>query len=457
MRIDKEHSAVILRVPLRSPLGSKRSPMGKMNSADLLGQVIEEVVTSAGIDPENIDCGYLGGTALCGRNGALQLGRLAVISGLQDKGKHISVVTESMLCGTSAKTTDSGANAVIVGGNRKHSKRIAIVGGVDNYNEKYFPVGSDMVPPQVNPENKKHVKRTIRNSVLKGIGGIFKGQGFKVDMPKLLAELIRPSLPRGLKKFTPMGPSGDWLAEKYKISKKRCNEFGELSHARMTDAVNRGRLKSQIVTIDTGAGYVDTDDCYRDTTTKTGLEKLRASFGRFGIHTPGTSSQDGVGACALLVANEARAEDLKLQPMARFIACAETAGDYGLGQLEQPLFAIPHVLELAGLSIEDIDLWEINEAFAAEVLFLLDELGIDINKVNVNGGAIAIGHPYGASGARLQCTLLHEMDRRAKEIQLSGSNEEIPKYGLAVLCVGLWQGIAEVFEYIPDQTIKPIN
>jgi acetyl-CoA acetyltransferase family protein len=234
------------------------------------------------------------------------------------------------------------------------------------------------------------------------------------------------------------GETAENVAEKYQISRKDQDEFALGSHQKALKAHEEGRLRDEIVPVElaqrNGAPLRHGKD--EGPRADTSLEKLAAlqpSFKKNGSVTAGNSSPLSDGAAALLVTTPEKAEQLKLKPMARVIASA-AAGVHpnymGIG----PIPATEKALKRAGLTIEQIDLIELNEAFASQVLACIRELGIDPKRLNVNGGAIALGHPLGCSGARLMTTLIHEMKKRGS------------RYGLATMCIGVGQGIATIVE-----------
>jgi acetyl-CoA C-acetyltransferase/3-oxo-5,6-didehydrosuberyl-CoA/3-oxoadipyl-CoA thiolase len=234
------------------------------------------------------------------------------------------------------------------------------------------------------------------------------------------------------------GETAENVAEKYHISREDQDKLALASHQKALQAQKEGRLKDEIVPVEIpqrkGAPLVyDKDEGPRADTTLEILAGLQPSFKKGGTVTAGNSSPLSDGAGALLITTPQKAEQLKLKPLARIVASA-TAGVHpnymGIG----PIPATQKVLKRAGLSIEQIDLVELNEAFASQVLACARELGIDLNKLNVNGGAIALGHPLGCSGARIMATLVHEMKRRGS------------RYGLATMCIGVGQGIATIVE-----------
>ncbi len=247
-----------------------------------------------------------------------------------------------------------------------------------------------------------------------------------------------------------MGLTAENLARKYEITREQADEFSVRSHRNAAAAIDGGRFKDEIVpftvstreleTDDKGRGKIrvretvfEVDEGVRRDTTVEGLGKLRPAFHVKGTVTAGNSSQTSDGAAAALVMSRERAEALGLQPMARFVAFA-TGGvapeEMGIG----PVVAIPKVLKIAGLKLEDIDLIELNEAFAAQALSVIKVLNLDLERLNVNGGAVALGHPLGCTGAKLTATLLYEMKRRKA------------RYGMVTMCVGGGMGAAGIFE-----------
>jgi acetyl-CoA acetyltransferase family protein len=239
-----------------------------------------------------------------------------------------------------------------------------------------------------------------------------------------------------------MGETAENVVERCGVSREDQDQFALESQRRWAAAQAAGRFADEVVPIEVPAGKgatttLEHDEHPRPETTLEQLAGLKPAFRRdaSGSVTAGNSSGINDGAAALLVTSEARASELGLRPMARMLASAVAGVDpatMGLG----PIPASRKALERAGLSVGDLDLAELNEAFAAQALPCMRELGLDPEKVNVNGGAIAIGHPLGASGARLVTTLLHELRRRGA------------RHGLATMCIGVGQGIASVWEAV---------
>jgi acetyl-CoA acyltransferase len=239
--------------------------------------------------------------------------------------------------------------------------------------------------------------------------------------------------------YTPMGITAENLAEKYKISREDQDKFAYESHMKAMRATDTGRFKDEIVPLTVrvdGKTITHTvDETIRRDTTLEALAQLKPVFREGGTVTAGNSSPLTDGASAVLLASKQKARSLGLKPMARFVSAA-AAGVcpeiMGIG----PVYAIPKALKKAKLSLKDIDLFEFNEAFAAQALAVIRELDLPMEKVNVNGGAIALGHALGSSGCRLLVTLVHEMPRRDAQ------------FGVVTMCVGGGQGMAAVFERV---------
>ena len=245
-----------------------------------------------------------------------------------------------------------------------------------------------------------------------------------------------------------MGLTAENLAQKYSISREEADEFSLRSHQKAFAAIQAGRFKDEIVPLNiktveldskgkrtTRESVFDTDEGPRADTSREALGKLRPAFHARGTVTAGNSSQMSDGAAAAVVMSSDRARELGLKPLARLVAFAVAGVSpdlMGIG----PVAAVPRALKIAGLTLDQIDLIELNEAFAAQALSVVKDLGIDQEKLNVNGGAIALGHPLGCTGAKLTATLLQEMRRRGS------------RYGMVTMCVGGGMGAAGIFESI---------
>lgn len=248
--------------------------------------------------------------------------------------------------------------------------------------------------------------------------------------------------------YMSMGHTAEEVASRYSVSREDQDAFAVRSHELAEKAIKEGRFIDEIVPIEVEQHFVDDnnqpqvkkfvfsmDEGVRPDTSVEGLSKLKPVFHVNGVVTAGNASQTSDGAAAVLVMDREEAEIQGLKPLAKFISFAVGGVPpevMGIG----PIVAVPKALGIAGLSIGDIDLWEINEAFASQALQVTRHLGIDINKVNVNGGAIALGHPLGATGAVLTLKLIHELKRQGK------------KYGVVTMCIGGGMGAAGVFEVL---------
>jgi acetyl-CoA acyltransferase len=245
-----------------------------------------------------------------------------------------------------------------------------------------------------------------------------------------------------------MGLTAEAVANEFKVSREEQDQFAFNSHQKALKALAEGKFDSQIVPLEVEYNFLDAnekiqtkktifkqDEGPRADTSVEGLAKLRPVFAQGGSVTAGNSSQMSDGAAFVMVMSEDMVKELGLEPVARLVSYA-TVGlaprIMGMG----PLYAIPKALDQAGLQLQDIDLFELNEAFASQSVAIMRELQMDASKVNVNGGAIALGHPLGCSGTKLTVQLLHEMEARKA------------KYGMVTMCVGTGQGAASVFEYL---------
>lgn len=245
-----------------------------------------------------------------------------------------------------------------------------------------------------------------------------------------------------------MGLTAEAVAKEYHVSREDQDAFSLKSHQKAIEAIKNGHLKDGIVPITVKENYlkdgkkletreyiVDTDEGPRADSSIEALSKLRPVFAADGVVTAGNSSQTSDGAAFVLVVSEKKLKELNLKPIARLVSYAVAGVPpriMGIG----PIYAIPKALEMAGLKKEDIDLFELNEAFASQSLAVIRELGLDEEKVNVNGGAIALGHPLGCTGAKLTVQVLNELKRKNK------------KYGMVTMCVGTGQGAAGIFELL---------
>jgi acetyl-CoA acetyltransferase family protein len=382
--------------------------------------VIKELMERAAIEPELIEDLYMGCTNQAGEDNR-NVARMAVL--LAGLPFSVAGVTINRLCASGLDAINQAARAIKCG-----EGDVMIAGGLESMSrapwsvpktERAFPWG-----------NVTMYDTTI---------------GWRYQNPK--TEEIIP--------LEGMGETAENIYDETGISREDQDAYALESQQRAAAAIESGRFKDEIVPVSIPQRrgdpvIVDTDEHPRiefDENNKvrviTTLEKLatlRPAFRKDGTVTAGTSSGINDGAAALLLMSEEKAKELNIQPMGRWVTSA-VAGVNPRTMGYGPIPATKKALARAGLTIDDIDLIELNEAFAVQALACIRELGFDMDKTNVNGGAIALGHPLGCTGARLMVTLLHEMRRRA----LSG---EQMRYGLATLCVGIGQGSTTIMEYI---------
>tara|TARA_B100001996_G_scaffold14303_1_gene11934 strand:- start:240 stop:1409 length:1170 start_codon:yes stop_codon:yes gene_type:complete len=287
------------------------------------------------------------------------------------------------------------------------------------------------------------------SKVKAGFGHIFVAGGIEsMSLIPMTGYKLAPSYKANLDNMNyhvGMGQTAEAVAEKYNISREASDQFSLESHTKAANAIDKGHFKDEIVPVTVEEVFVengkrvskshvvDTDEGVRRDTTLEALSKLRPAFKMGGIVTAGNSSQTSDGAAFVLVMSEEMVKQLGVKPIARMVTCTSGGVDplyMGIGPVE----AIPKALDQAGLKLSDIQQTELNEAFACQALAVIQEAGLDPSTVNVNGGAIALGHPLGCTGAKLTIQLLNEMKRRDQ------------KYGMVTACVGGGQGIAGIFE-----------
>jgi acetyl-CoA C-acetyltransferase len=394
--------AVILDA-LRTPIGRHGGVLATVRPDDLAAHVVRAAVERNALDPDSIDEIYMGCANQAGednRNVARMAGLLA--------GLPVGVpgVTVNRLCASGLEAAIQGSRHLEVG-----EADLVLAGGVESMTRSPWVMRK--------PEQ-----------------GFSRGNVELADTT-LGWRLVNPRMEE-LHSTESMGETGENVAERYEVSREDQDAFALESHRRATAAAAAGRFDEEIVTVDVPQRKgepvtVHADEGPRPDTTLERLAKLKPIFREGGTVTAGNSSSLNDGAACLVLASEERARELGREPLARIVATGSAGVDpayMGVG----PIPATRKALERAGLSIEQIDLFELNEAFASQVLASMRELGIDHDKLNVNGGAIAIGHPLGCSGARLLGTLTHELRRRGG------------RYGVATLCIGVGQGLAAVIE-----------
>ena len=390
---------------VRTPMGGYRGALSGVRPDDLAAHTIAAVVERTGADPERIADVYLGAANQSGEDNRDVARMAALLAGLPHS---VPGATVNRLCASGLEAINCAARAVKLG-----EGDLYLAGGVESMSRAPWVVGK---PERGLPRGP----RTMHDTTL----------GWRFVNPRM-AEL-------GVSTES-MGETGENVAERYGVSREDQDAWGLRSHQRAVAAREAGIFAEEIVPIEAPQGretvLVEADEGPRPDASLEKMAKLRPAFREGGTVTAGNASTLNDGAACTLIASEAGAKELGAEPLARVVSFGVAGVDpayMGIG----PALAIPRALEAAGLSLDDVDLIEINEAFASQVLASARELGIDQEKLNVNGGAIALGHPLGCSGARLATTLVRELRRRSA------------KYGIATMCVGVGQGLATVFEAV---------
>jgi 3-oxoadipyl-CoA thiolase len=396
--------AVIVEA-VRTPMGRHGGILKDVRTDDLGAYIIAKLVDKTRINKEEIEDVYVGCTNQAGEDSRNVARNASLLAGLP---YTIPGATVNRLCGSGLEAINQAARAI-----QTDHGDLFVAGGVESMTR-----GPWVMAKPANAFQRGDV--TLYDSSL--------GWRFPNRRMGELYSLINN------------GETAENVAEKYQITRQEQDEFALGSHLKAVKAHEEGRLKEEMIPFEMaqrkGSPLVyDKDEGPRADTSLEKLAALQPSFKKGGTVTAGNSSPLSDGAAALLLTTPQKAEQLKLKPMVRIVASA-AAGVHpnymGIG----PIPATQKALKRAGLTIEQIDLVELNEAFASQVIACIRELGIDPKKLNVNGGAIALGHPLGCSGARLMTTLIHEMKKRGS------------RYGLATMCIGVGQGIATVVETV---------
>lgn len=388
---------VVIVAARRTAIGTFGGSLATTPATELGAKVIKDILSGTGVPPDQVDEVLLGQvlTAGVGQNPARQS---SILAGLPDA---VPAMTINKVCGSGLKALHLATQAIRLG-----DADLIIAGGQENMS----------LSPHVLPNSRT---------------------GQRMGDWKAIDTMVHDGLWDAFNHYH-MGITAENLAEKYGITREQMDEFAAASQQKASDAIDGGRFKSQIVPIEIpqrkGDPVVfDTDEGPRRGTTADKLAGMKPAFKKDGTITAGNASSINDGAAVAMLCSEAKARELGLEPLAHIRAYANAGVDpaiMGIG----PAPATRRCLEKAGWSIDELDLIEANEAFAAQALSVNKELGWDPAKINVNGGAIALGHPIGASGCRVLVTLLHEMIARDA------------KKGLATLCIGGGQGVALAIE-----------
>ncbi len=390
---------------VRTPIGRYGGALASVRPDDLAAIVISAIVDRTGIEPGLVEDVVLGCANQAGEDNRNVARMAGLLAGLP---VEVAGQTINRLCGSGLQAINAAAHAIGAG-----DGEVFVAGGVESMTRAPYVM--------LKPESAfNRGSRALEDSTL----------GWRFVNPRMQAAYPPISL----------GETAECVADQQAVSRERQDAFALESQRRAVAAIEAGRFASQLVPVSVAGRKgavteVDRDEHPRPDTSIEALAALKPAFKAGGSVTAGNSSGINDGAAALLLVDAERGRALGLRPMARVVATA-VAGVHpdvmGMG----PVPAVRKVLGRAGLAVSDIDVIEINEAFASQSVACMDELGLDPSRVNPNGGAIALGHPLGASGARLMTMLVHELARTGG------------RYGLATMCIGVGQGIATVVERI---------
>jgi 3-oxoadipyl-CoA thiolase len=387
-------SRAVVLAGVRTPIGRYGGALSGVRPDDLAGLVIREVVERSGVPEDGIEEVWFGCANQAGEDNRNVARMGALLAGLPES---VAGVTVNRLCASGLSAVVGACHAVVAG-----DGDLFVAGGVESMSRA----------PMVYAKPDKAFPRgnvTVYDTHL----------GWRFPNPRM-AEMFP---------LEAMGETGENVAERWGISRADQDAFAHASQQRWAAAAEAGRFDDELVAV----GEVVRDEHPRPDTTLEKLASLKPAFRTGGTVTAGNSSGINDGAAALVIASEEKARELGIEPLGSFVGSAAAGVDprvMGVG----PIPAVQKLLARTGVAVEELDLVELNEAFASQSLAVIRELRLDPARVNVNGGAIALGHPLGMSGARLVVSLLHELRRREG------------RYGLATLCVGVGQGQAALFE-----------
>jgi acetyl-CoA C-acetyltransferase len=379
---------------VRTPIGRYGGALAHVRPDDLAAIAIGAAVERSGVDPAAIDDVYFGAANQAGEDNRNVARMAALLAGLPET---VPGVTLNRLCASGLSSVVSACHAVVAG-----DADVVVAGGVESMSRAPF----------VLPKAESGFPRGNQVAYDTTLGWRFPNPRLEEMFP-----------------LESMGETGENVAERWGVTREEQDAFAARSQARWAAAQEAGRFADELVAVE----EVEVDEHPRPGTTVETLAGLKPAFRRGGTVTAGNASGLNDGAAALVVASEEKARELGAEPLGAFVASSVAGVDprvMGIG----PIPAVRRLLDRVGVEAGELDLVELNEAFASQSLVVVRELGLDEEKVNVNGGAIALGHPLGMSGARLVVSLLHELRRRDG------------RYGLATLCVGVGQGVAALFE-----------
>jgi acetyl-CoA C-acetyltransferase len=393
------YDEVVIISGCRTPVGKFQGSLSDLSATQLGAVVVREAVKRAQLDPEQVDECILGNvvSAGLGQNPARQA---AIFGGLPPA---VGAMTVNKVCGSGLKAVALAVQAI-----QTENSSIVVAGGMESMTNA----------PYLLPQARK---------------------GYRLGNAQIVDSMVNDGLWDIFNNYH-MGMTGENVAEKYGITREEQDEFAFNSHRKALAAIRECRFKSQIVPVELAPKkkggeptIFDKDESPREDTTIEVLRSLKPAFKKDGTVTAGNAPGVNDGAAALVVTSAKRAKELGAPPMVRIVAQA-TSGIDPKWVMMAPVDAVRKIWEKTGWKNEDVDLYELNEAFSVQALGVMRELGLDPNKVNVNGGAVAIGHPIGASGARVLVTLIYEMTRRNAH------------RGIAALCLGGGNAVAMAVE-----------
>ena len=387
----------VLVSAVRTPVGGFQGTLAGLSAADLGGVAIRAAVERAGVDPASVDEVLMGNVVLAGQ-GQAPARQAAIKGGIPPT---VCATTVNKICGSGLKTVMLAAAMIAAG-----DGDIFVAGGMESMN------------------NGPYMLKKARF-------------GYRLGDGKLIDAMVHDGLWCAFENHH-MGNSAEWIAREYKLTREELDEYANNSQIKAIAAIDEGRFKDEIVPVEVPQRKgeplsFDTDEVPRRDTSLEKLARLRPAFDPEGIITAGNAPGITDGAAAVMVMSRAKAQELGVQPLARVVAY-DQAGVEPIRIFTAPIFAVRNLLDKTGTSVDDYDLFEVNEAFAAQVLADGRELGLPWEKVNVNGGAIALGHPVGCSGTRVLVTLIHALRQRG-----------LGK-GLATLCLGGGEAVAMSIE-----------
>jgi acetyl-CoA C-acetyltransferase len=392
-------SDIVIISGVRTPIGKFQGSLGDMSAVQIGAIAVKEAVARAKVDPSKVDECIMGNvvSAGLGQNPARQA---ALGGGLPDT---VGAMTINKVCGSGLKAVGLATQALQTG-----NAELVVAGGMESMSNA----------PYLLPNARK---------------------GYRLGNGQLVDSMVHDGLWEIYNNYH-MGNTGENVAEKYNISREAQDEFALNSHRKAIAAWNECRFKSQVVPVELPAKkkgaapmVFERDESPREDTTIEVLRSLKPAFKKDGTVTAGNAPGVNDGAAAVVVTTYAKAKEFGVEPLARIVAQA-TSGVDPKWVMMAPVDAVQKIWQKTGWKKDEVDLYELNEAFAVQAIAVCKELGLDLNKVNVNGGAVALGHPIGASGARVLVTLLYEMQRRGV------------KKGIAALCLGGGNAVAMAVE-----------